>query len=436
MEPIHAAANVRYAIPMAPLPLTLPTIQNWSCHNCGGCCTQHLIEITDAERQRIADQGWTHDDGVTQDPIVWFAGPSWNKRYRLAHRDDGGCVFLNEQGLCRIHAKFGEAAKPLACRVYPYALHPQGKSIAVSLRFSCPSVIANQGRPVSQQTKDLKSIEELVVPEGSERIPPPWLNSRERVDWGAFALFVDRLYGMMGETRTPLLLRVFQSLAWVNLVGQSRFAGLSKPQIREYLDLITAAVLTQFAQLPEPIDPPGKVGRLYFRLFAAQYARKDTVQSLSAGWLGRWKLFRAIWAFTKGRGNVPVLQPGFRSAPFESLEVPFGGLPEGADELITRYWQVKLQGLHFCGLAYYGVPLVEGFHSLILMLPVTLWLARWRARSHERDAITLDDVQTALAIADHNHGYSAAFGESSARRRIRYLAHTGELSRLCLWYGR
>ncbi len=431
-----AIGSIGYADSMALLPLKLPTIQNWSCHNCGGCCTQHLIEITEAERQRILDQQWTHADGVLHDPIVWFAGRGRNKRYRLSHRDDGGCVFLNEQGLCRIHAKFGEAAKPLACRVYPYALHPQGKAITVSLRFSCPSVIANRGRPVSQQQADLKAIQALVVPAGSEQIPPPALSARDRVGWGEFSLFVDRLSSLMSEANVPLLVRIFRALAWVNLVGQSKFDNLARPQLREFLDLITAAVKSEFARLPEPVDPPGKVGRLYFRLFAAQYARKDTVQSLSGGWWGRWKLLRAILTFTRGQGNIPPLQEGFQAVPFESLEASFGGLPAGAAALFTRYFQTKIEGLHFCGRAYYDIPFVEGFHSLVLVLPVTLWLARWRARSHERDTITLEDVEHALALADHHHGYSDALGQGQARSRVRYLAESGELSRLCVWYAR
>lgn len=421
---------------MKTLPLDLPVIQNWSCHNCGGCCTQHLIEITEEERQRILSQNWTADDGVLQAPIVnmtrWPRAPRW----RLAHRDDGGCVFLNEQGLCRIHAKFGEAAKPLACRVYPYALHPHGKSIAVSLRFSCPSVIRNLGKPVSQQTVDLKTIESLIVPPNAERIPAPFIHGTERLAWPEFDLLTERVQELLTDPRTPLLLRVFRSLGWISLVQQSRVMGLTKPQLKEYLGLITTAIKTQFAQLPEPIDEPGKVGRLYFRLFAAQYVRKDTVLSLSGGWRGRWKLLRAILAFSKGRGNVPVLQAGFQPVPFADLEAAFGGLPEGVAELFTRYWQVKLEGLHFCGPAYYGVPFIEGLHSLLLVLPVTLWIARWRARSEERKTITLDDVQAALAIVDHNHGYSEALGQRDARRRIRYLADSGELARLCVWYSK
>src|SRR6188508_152333 len=117
---------------MTSVRLSLPVIQNWDCHNCGGCCRQHQIEITEAEYQRIVDQKWTDADGVPAGKVVVKAGGLLGKlRYRLAHQVDGACVFLNEQGLCRIHAKFGEAGKPLACLVYPYAFHPAGKAVAV-----------------------------------------------------------------------------------------------------------------------------------------------------------------------------------------------------------------------------------------------------------------------------------------------------------------
>ncbi|MBI1345931.1 hypothetical protein GC163_06545 [bacterium] len=420
---------------MNTLPLDLPVIQNWSCHNCGGCCTQHLIEITEEERQRIEQQKWTADDGVTQPPVVSLTRWPRKPRWRLAHRDDGGCVFLNEQGLCRIHAKFGEAAKPLACRVYPYALHPHGKSVAVSLRFSCPSVIRNAGKPVSEQRSDIKTIAELIVPDHANRMAAPAVTNQDRLDWPEFERLIEPLTGLLTDTHIPLLVRIFRSLGWVSLLQQSRVSQLTKPQLKEYLGLITRAVKIQFEELPSPIDPPGKVGRLYFRLFAAQYARKDTVQSLSAGWRGRWKLLRAILAFSKGRGNVPALQSGLNPVPFAELESSLGGIPEGTSELFTRYWQVKMEGIHFCGPAYYGFSFVDGFHSLMLVLPVTLWVARWRAKSQERTAITLEDVQSALAIVDHNHGFSEALGQRDALRRIRYLAESGELARLCVWYA-
>ncbi len=131
----------------------LPILQNWSCHNCGGCCREHQIVITADEKKRIDKQKWTAADGVAVDqPLIVPHG----RDFRLNHQTDGACIFLDDQGLCRIHAKFGEAAKPLACRAYPYAVHPSGNSVTVSLRFSCPSVVQNLGQPVAQQRQSLE----------------------------------------------------------------------------------------------------------------------------------------------------------------------------------------------------------------------------------------------------------------------------------------
>ena len=64
---------------------------------------------------------------------------TWHWRAPLNHRADGGCVFLGADNLCRIHGKFGSAAKPLACRIYPFLLVPAGDHWNLGLRLACPS---------------------------------------------------------------------------------------------------------------------------------------------------------------------------------------------------------------------------------------------------------------------------------------------------------
>jgi lysine-N-methylase len=420
----------------APL-LQLPLIQNWSCHSCGGCCRKHLIEITEEDRQRIASQNWSAADGIGDEaPVVWHAGAPWRKRYRLAHRADGACVFLNEQGLCRIHAKFGEAAKPLACQVYPYALHPGGRKLALSLRFSCPSVVANKGRPVSQQVQELKRIADLTVPSTADRIPPPTISPRVRLDWNDFQRFVDALDATLAEPGPDLLTRLLRAVFWVRLVGQSKFDVLRGGRLGEYLQIVTDAARNEVGEAPSVPREPSRAGRLQFRMLAAQYSRVDTFEKAARGLRGRVRLLRAALRFARGRGNVPPLHPGFREVPFERLEAPFGNLGEEASAILTRYFRVKIQGLHFCGPAYYWVPFVEGFYSLALVFPVVLWQARWLAVSESRDSLATDDVARALAIADHHHGYSPVLGTRSSRRRVRLLTHHDDLERLCRWYAR
>jgi lysine-N-methylase len=220
-----------------------------------------LIEITDEDRQRIIEQKWSAADGIGDGPpVVWHAGPPWKKRYRLAHREDGSCVFLNDEGLCRIHAKFGEEAKPLACQVYPYALHPGGRKLALSLRFSCPSVVANKGRPVSMQVRELKRIADLTVPPTADQIPPPAVSPGVRVDWTDFQRFVNTLDATFGDTSVPLLTRLRRAIFWVRLVGDSNFDVLKGARLEEYLQIVTEAARAGIDEPPSDPRPPSRAG--------------------------------------------------------------------------------------------------------------------------------------------------------------------------------
>lgn len=418
--------------------LELPTIQNWSCHNCSGCCREHLIEVTEEERQRILQQNWSEQDGIPagQPTLIWYAGPPWNKRYRLAHRADGACVFLNKQGLCRIHAKFGEAAKPLPCQVYPYAFHPAGKKVAVSLRYSCPSVVANKGANLQQSSLELKKMAKQIVPANVAELPAPKLTSRETLDWADFHRFNKAIANTIGDSAVPISVRLQRLLFWLNLAEQSRFDKLQGERLEEYLELITAAATDAHPEQAEHASPPSKIGQQQFRLLVAQYARKDTELSTHAGWLGRWNMLQFAWRFAKGTGNVPVLDTGFQAVPFTDLDQAFGPLPAEAEELFARYFQVKVQGIHYCGRAYYDVPLIEGARSLALVFPAVLWIARWWSLSHERTKWQIEDIAHAMTYVDHQHGYSPVFGQAHFRRRVRILSKLDDISKLITWYSR
>lgn len=452
---------------MSRLSLELPTLQNWSCHNCSGCCRQHGIFITEEERLRIESQKWTAADGVCPDqPLYVKAGSPRSKHpWRLSQQTDGSCVFLDERGLCRIHGKFGEAAKPFACRIYPYAFHPAGDKIAVSLRFSCPSVASNRGETVVSQEKELREIAARLVPPNHRDIPPPKLTDKVQLDWADTLHIVHRLDATFADDQTPVAMKLLRALFWIDLIEQTRFEKIRGERLGELLDLLTAAAVVEVPGGPENRDqgrgervesresrakaetattlnspplnstPPSKIGLSQFRLLAGQYARQDTFASMQQGLAGRWRMLRFALRLTSGRGTLPALSDDLRETPFAALERPFGGLSMESEELFTRYFRVKIQGLHFFGRAYYDTPLVEGWYSLALVLPATLWIARWRAASAGRDRLIHDDVLQALMLVDHNHGYSDAFGTWSSRRRVKNLVRLGDLNKLVTWYA-
>ena len=73
------------ASPWIPPLVRLPLIQNWSCHNCGGCCRKHLIEITEEDRQRILAQNWAPADGIAAGE--WTTGLARRARHGTSRID-------------------------------------------------------------------------------------------------------------------------------------------------------------------------------------------------------------------------------------------------------------------------------------------------------------------------------------------------------------
>src|SRR5437763_13239934 len=166
----------------------LPVIQNWDCHACGQCCHEYAVHVTDAERQRILAQGWETDPALRGVPLFVRISRWWQKpRYRLNSRGaDEACVFLDERGHCRIHAKFGGPAKPLACQIYPYVLVPAGDHWRVGVRFACPSAADNLGRPLKDQAADLRAFGKALEERESlsdRKVEAPPLQLGQRVSW-------------------------------------------------------------------------------------------------------------------------------------------------------------------------------------------------------------------------------------------------------------
>ena len=414
--------------------LQLPVLQNWSCHNCSGCCRQHVIEITQQERVRIEQQGWTAADGIPDGAAVIPLGAAKENRWRLAHQPDGACVFLNDNGLCRIHAKFGENAKPLACCVYPYTFHPAGRKLAVSLRFSCPTVVENKGKSVVEQEAELKRIARQAVPSKADRQKPAAIKPGEHVEWEDFHLIIEHLDRIFADD-AQVSLKLQRALMLINLIDKATFDRVRGERLEEFLTLVSEGVSAELDSLPAA-KPPAALALIQFRLLAGQYARRDTGADLGAGLGKRFQLLSAALRFATGFGKVPVFQEPFLPVAFSTLEESFGGLPEEAEEWLTRYFRVKIQGIHFCGPAFYNKPLVEGFRHLALIFPAICWLARWHAAGDGRIALVSADVMAGITVADHHHGFSDAFAQNSFQKRVDMLVRQQELANLCLWYAR
>jgi lysine-N-methylase len=405
-----------------------PSGQNWNCHGCSDCCRGGMfIPLSLEDRQRIEQQNWTAADGVDGSRAI-VGGISGA---RLGHREDGACVFLDANGRCKIHAKFGEAAKPLACRLFPLVIHPAGKKLVVGLRFSCPSAAANRGKPLADQAPQIPSLAKIFLPDGYEKIPPPPVAVHPGLDWPDFFRFVNRLDASLAAPEIPIALKLLRALHWLGKVEQGSLDQIAGDGADEILDALIGSASEKIPRLPEIAEPTSSFGRLFFRLMVLEHAQAPTVADRDVRSSHRWRMLGAALRVMRANGKTPALRPELPTVRFADIEKDFGPLPPAVEALLTRYYRVKIQGLQFCGKAFFDRPLVEGFRNLALMFPVVIWIARWRAVGEGRSSLTEADVLRAVAIADHQYGYTPYL-----KWRTKLLQQRHDIARLCAWAAR
>jgi lysine-N-methylase len=417
----------------------LPVVQNWDCHVCGTCCQEYQVTVTEEEKERIEAQGWDRERDLGGLAPFKRVGPPWARRYQLNHRPDGSCVFLSEQGRCRVHERHGYETKPLPCRLFPFVLVPQGTHWGVGIRFACPSAAANKGRPLPKHDDELRDFAaRLAVREGLTPQPdgtltrPPRLESGKRVDWPELHRFLNSLLGILKDRTDSLERRLRRCLAFAGLCRQAKnITEIKGDSLGEMLEALATYSGDETPADPATLPAPTWIGRILFRQALAVYTRKDHGPNRGPDIRGRGSLLASALRFGRGKGPVPRMHGWIPDVTFVAVEEPGGPLPPAAEEILERYYLMKVGSLQFCGAASFGMSFWEGFEALALTFPVLLWVARTMRSVPREEAIT-----KALSIVDDHFGFNRVLGTLRQRLSFKILARRGETPRLIAWYSR
>jgi lysine-N-methylase len=415
----------------------LHVLQNWDCHVTGTCCKEYHVTLSDDEVRRIEEQGWQPAELGGLSPFR-RAGPPWSRKVRLNHRPDGSCVFLSEEGRCRIHERFGYETKPLPCRLFPFVLVPAGDHWRVGLRYACPSAASNKGRALPEHNAELLAFaaqlaarEKLTPRPDGALTAPPKLDNGQRLDWPDTLLLVDALLERLRDRRKPFELRLRQCLTLAAQMRKANLAEVRGARLRELVQLLSSASQAETPANPMTVSPPGWIGRVLFRQAAALFTRKDHGPNRGLAARGRLALLGAAVRFAHGTGPVPRMHRRLPETTFEEVEQPRGPLPAEAEEVLERYYTIKVGSLQFCGSGSFGLPFWEGFETLALTLPLVLFAARMYKEGPREEA-----VMNALTVVDDHVGFNRVLASFRQRLSFTILARTGELSRLIAWYSR
>ena len=414
------------ALPLKPL----PTVERWDCHQCGICCRGSIVPLSDEDLARLKSQHWEERADLKGTATV--VRESWlGREYRLAHRPDGSCVFLEPDGLCRIHKELGFDAKPLVCRMFPLQVVPRDGVAMLTIRRACPSAAADKGRPVSEH---LEFARKLARERGltDQKIDPPPLKPGEQRNWRFTRRLLDTLHRLLADERYPMVRRLVHAMIFCRLLEQAKTRPLEDGQLGDLLDVLESSVAEEVGDLFTSRQPPSSSAAVIFRQTAAEYVRLHPRYHVRPSWGQRIKLAWAAWKMVRGRGELPKLHPQFPAATFEQLEQPLGLLDASLYQPLARFTEATAESWSYALSNRGGWTIVESLRQLAIAYPVGLWLLRWASAGREPNLADMLDIITAL---DRGQGYAPLSG-SQQRHRLRVLATLDELPRLIAWYGR
>lgn len=408
---------------------TLPIVERWDCSGCGNCCRGSVIPLSDDDLQRLEKQGWEkHPDFLG---VAATVKQGWgSKRRQLAQRPDGSCVFLTDDNRCRIHAEHGADAKPLVCRMYPLQLVPREKSAILTLRRSCPSAAAEEGR----ELKDHRDAVKKLAREGhllDKTVRAPRITTWYRGSWQEALRVTGSIERLLADERFPLVRR---------LAHATKFCSFVDAGSVELMDaLMTAGALKELEErsrdevsgvFRDRQPPPSSTGTMY-RQAAAEYVRLHSTYRATGSWRERWMLVRSAFAFARGRGKVPPLHPLLPEVTFEQLEESLGHLSPELQQPLTRFFEANASSLQYTIAARPGWSITESLRAMAIAFPIGMWLLRWC--SHGREP-TVADVIEVVTMIDRGQGFQSLVG-GQHRRRIALIARDDGLEKLIAWYA-
>ncbi|MBP5638643.1 MAG: YkgJ family cysteine cluster protein [Victivallales bacterium] len=395
--------------------------QHYSCQRCGRCCKRFNVRIEPYEIERLKKLDW----GDEPHPEDFYE--TINGFYYFKRKADGGCVFLDDNGVCRIHAKFGFDVKALTCRGYPMnIISTAPDELSVLARMDCPAVLANNGEPLVNQQRDIMQlVSEMKFGSGFDDGERAGLN-RQTID------FICReFHRVVRDTQLDIPRRML----WIySLISQLTRLGTVFVNDLETLKTVWMNLLRKGATTAHNAPdgtPLTAFQRLLFRSWLSFYCRRDE-ENVHRTIGTRVNNFTNNYKFIMGSGSWHRM--GFEHPDISSRQAGLfsSHLENRGDEAEWKpyldFLVNRLDTLQFFGAAYYNVNFYKGLHALLLTYPLVLAVAKVHAAASGRRVLHHGDVFNATMAIDHAHGRSPALNTFTARYYEGFFAPTRFLS--------
>lgn len=420
--------------------VTLNTEEKWDCHQCGICCRGSLVPLSKQDLDRLRRQRWENEPGY-ENVRITVPHRGAESKQRLAHRPDGTCVFLKDDGLCTIHSKLGLEAKPTICKTFPMQLVPQDQHAVLTYRRACPSAAADKGAGVADRVPAIKKMVKAKHLK-AEPIAPPLLKTGESRDWKTIRSVLEAVGSLLQDDRFPPVRRIVHALRFARSIDAAKSRRMSDADVRKLAAALAEVAPEQSKPFFDDRKSPKGISKAMFRLMAVSCARLHPDCRLKSNWTTRMELAKTSWKCFRGRGKTPAFgessgdasrgapSRAFPSSTFEALEQPIGIQQPEVYLPLTRLIETTSATFLYALANRKGWTVTDSIRGLALLFPVGMWLLRWHASDHEP---TVEDMLKIVVALDRSQGYQPLCGHQQ-RLKLSMLGFNGELERLVVSY--
>lgn len=372
----------------------------FTCSQCGDCCRTFDVPLVQGEAERLESLAWEGSGpGAQVTTPIRVAGLAG--RRQLARRRDGACVFLGERSQCLVHERFGELAKPLMCRLYPFAFYPLGDRVGVDVSFACRAVAAGEGAPLEARLPEWSRLHAELALQGSEQ---QVLLTHEHALPPALAWEIEeQILEILAPGTQPLFDRVRAVLQFVKLATTGDPTTEAAATMRRVL---ARGIPKQIAAAPHEGTMDKTQRNVFYQwLYVALNPAPPGFEHLGADLQERGKraIGKAGDRFRARRGK-PTVEGREIEASFADVQaVDASALREGSLPL-ERFLQAKVLGQKLLKAASEELPLVEAVPKLLLLYPMAIWSAKAQAAIRGASVVAEGDVRTSLRLLDRTYG--------------------------------
>jgi lysine-N-methylase len=405
------------------LDLAYPEGVRFTCSRCGDCCRSFHILLGPGEKERLSALDWGREapELAAAETIRSYEG-----RMALARKADGACVYLGSENQCRIHETFGEAAKPLMCRLYPFGFLPVGARVGVDVSFACRAVSRGEGEPLARRVPEWTRL----LGDTPSTPTRHKFSKKYQVPGDLLWEIEHHLVSILSEKDLSLLDRVRAVFEFNRLATTSDPATDAARTLR---DVLARGIPRQIRETPLEKERMDKTGRAVFfhLLFLTLNPTPDSLLALSGKAKAREARLRIQAADGyKLEAAHPLVDNRESRATFGAVaKVSARSLLAGASaEVLATYLRSKVVGQKFLREGDLELPLIEAVPRLLLQYPIAVWTAKALACERGEAAVAEDDVRRALRLVDRSYGQiPLALLPARARKAWRFVLFETDL---------